>query len=357
MRERTLPRRPRLRPGLAVLRRRDGELQLGLDPRRALVVSGLPDQVAAAAAGLTGVRTADEVVAGVGPPHRRMLRALVRDLVEHGLVDDAAKSARVPSRLAADELTAALRPGLPSPAERSGLRVRVDGDGRLAIAVARLLAASGVGRLQVSARGSVLAQDVGTGYRAEDVGRPRVVAAQEAVSRVDHAVVLRRFTRFRPDLVVLADAVVPDPATALAMAAQGQAHLAVLVRDGVGIVGPLVVPGVSSCLHCADQHRTDLDPCWPRLATQLAGRPQSADLATTQLTAGLAVTQVLRAVSWLREPTGRPPATWNATVEVDPLTATVDHRRWLPHASCPCGAATKPTYRHLIRAREPGQTG
>jgi hypothetical protein len=29
---------------------------------------------------------------------------------------------------------------------------------------------------------------------------------------------------------------------------QGVAHLAVRVRDGTGLVGPLVVPGVTSCL-------------------------------------------------------------------------------------------------------------
>jgi hypothetical protein len=29
---------------------------------------------------------------------------------------------------------------------------------------------------------------------------------------------------------------------------QGVAHLAVRVRDGTGLIGPLVVPGVTSCL-------------------------------------------------------------------------------------------------------------
>ena len=29
---------------------------------------------------------------------------------------------------------------------------------------------------------------------------------------------------------------------------QGVAHLAVRVRDSVGLVGPLVIPGVTSCL-------------------------------------------------------------------------------------------------------------
>ena len=43
-----VPKQPRLRPGLAVLRRRPGELQVGLDPRHAAVVTGLPESVVAA---------------------------------------------------------------------------------------------------------------------------------------------------------------------------------------------------------------------------------------------------------------------------------------------------------------------
>ncbi|MBM7772202.1 bacteriocin biosynthesis cyclodehydratase domain-containing protein [Actinokineospora baliensis] len=357
MRERTLPHRPRLRAGLAVLRRRSGELQIGLDPRRALVVSGLPEPVVTAATGLTGGRTTDEVAADVGP-HQGVLLDLLAELADHNLLDDAAaEGPPTPLRLAGDEVTAALHPGLPPPAARSGYRVQVRGDGRLAVAVASLLAVAGVGRLHLSAKGTVLAEDVGTGYLVEDIGRPRQVAGPEAVQRAEATAGVRRFARIRPDLVVLADAVVPDPSTVADLVAEGQTHLAVRVRDGVGIVGPLVVPGVSSCLRCADHHRTDLDPCWPRVATQLAGHPQQTDVATAHFTAGLAVTQVLHAVSWLRDPTAHPPRTWNTTLEINPFTAAVDHRRWQPHPDCSCGAVTRPTYRHLLRHSRPAATG
>ncbi|GAA2992854.1 TOMM precursor leader peptide-binding protein [Actinokineospora diospyrosa] len=354
MRERTLPHRPRLRAGLAVLARRAGELQIGLDPRRALVISGLPEPVLAAATDLTGGRTTDEVVAGVGPPHEEVLLDLLADLVDHGLLDDdAVPGPRVPLRLAGDAATATLHPGLPPPAERADYRVLVRGDGRLAVAVAGLLAVAGVGRLHVAARGTVRAEDVGTGYLVEDIGRPRQVAGPEAVRRAEETAGVRRFARFRPDLVVLTDALVPEPSTVVDLVTDGQAHLAVRVRDGVGIVGPLVVPGASGCLHCADHHRTDLDPCWPRIAAQLAGRALPTDLATAHVTAGLAVTQVLHAVAWLRDPTAQPPRTWNTTLEVNPFTAAVDHRRWQPHPDCRCGAATHPTYRHLLRHSRP----
>jgi hypothetical protein len=42
---------------------------------------------------------------------------------------------------------------------------------------------------------------------------------------------------------------VADPRMLRELHSQGIAHLAVRVRDGSGLVGPLVVPGVISCLN------------------------------------------------------------------------------------------------------------
>jgi hypothetical protein len=50
------------------------------------------------------------------------------------------------------------------------------------------------------------------------------------------------------DLVILSDNLVTDPRMQRDLHSQGVAHLAVRVRDGTGLVGPLVIPGVTSCL-------------------------------------------------------------------------------------------------------------
>ena len=71
------------------------------------------------------------------------------------------------------------------------------------------------------------------------------------------------------DLVVLADSLAADPRLVRDLQGAGVPHLPVRVRDGTGVVGPLVIPGLSSCLMCADLHRTDRDPAWPALAAQL----------------------------------------------------------------------------------------
>jgi hypothetical protein len=68
-------------------------------------------------------------------------------------------------------------------------------------------------------------------------------------------------------LVVLADSLHPvhvaDPHLPVP-------HLPVGVYGDRAIVGPLVIPGETSCLRCAYLHTRDADPCWPGISVQLA---------------------------------------------------------------------------------------
>jgi hypothetical protein len=336
-----LPQRPRVRPGLPVLRRRPGEIQIGLDPRHATVVSGLPEPVVLAALELAGHRTTEDLLEEIGPDpdSRSALCELLSGLTAKGLVEDVEAVTPLPGRLRG-EVT--VRPGHAD--GRGELAVAVHGDGRLAVAVGCLLAAAGLGWVHVAAGGRVRPEDVGTGYLVEDVGRSRNAAAMDAVRRVDAEVRTGRFSaRRRPDLVLLTDAVVPDPELVRELTGGAVPHLVAHIRNGVGVVGPLVVPGRTSCLRCADLCRSQIDQCWPGIATQLAGKPQLADLACTQTTAGFTAAQALDALRWsLSVPArGARPATWNASVEIDPISATTHHRAWQPHPACPCGGARR----------------
>ena len=55
-------------------------------------------------------------------------------------------------------------------------------------------------------------------------------------------------SRTAVDLVILSDSLVADPRLVRDLHSQGVPHLPVRVRDGIGLVGPLVMPGVTSCL-------------------------------------------------------------------------------------------------------------
>jgi bacteriocin biosynthesis cyclodehydratase domain-containing protein len=63
-------------------------------------------------------------------------------------------------------------------------------------------------------------------------------------------------------------------------------HLPVVFGDELVRIGPLVRPGVDPCLYCLELHRTDADPAWPAIASQLWNR--SGVLETPRLAAEVA---------------------------------------------------------------------
>src|SRR5690606_41330535 len=74
-------------------------------------------------------------------------------------------------------------------------------------------------------------------------------------------------------------------------------HLPVLVRELDVVVGPLVRPGQGPCLRCLDLHRTDDDPRWPAVATQLTGSPPTGvETSLGWLAAAVAAHQALAVV-------------------------------------------------------------
>ncbi|MCV7104125.1 TOMM precursor leader peptide-binding protein, partial [Mycobacterium palustre] len=146
------------------------------------------------------------------------------------------------------------------------------------------------------------------------------------------------------DLVVLTDYLVADPRMVRDLHRQGVPHLPVRVRDGTGLVGPLVIPRATSCLGCADLHRSDRDAAWPAIAAQLRDTVGVADRATLLATAALALSQVNRVIAAVRGqesvPDPAPPAALNATLEFDVNAGSIVAREWTKHPLCPlctCG--------------------
>ena len=143
-------------------------------------------------------------------------------------------------------------------------------------------------------------------------------------------------TSAEADLVVLSDNLVADPRMLRDLHSQGVAHLAVRVRDGTGLVGPLVVPGVTSCLGCADLHRRDRDAAWPAVAAQLRDTVGVADRATLLATAALALSQVNKVIGAVRGSESEPPTSLNATLEFDVHAGSIVVRQWPKHPLCSC---------------------
>lgn len=269
-----------LDPALPVLLRPDGAVQVGWSPRRAVLIRP-PRGVAA-----TGLAT--------------LLRAMHSPLPMSELQ-------RRPSGLSNDELSALLGQLVSAGVATRGARqrprrsasIRVHGRGPLSELLAEGLRCSG---------------------------------AKVKQSNQPHAAV----TSADADLVVLSDNLVADPRLLRELHANGVAHLAVRVRDGTGLVGPLVVPGVTSCLDCADLHRRDRDAAWPAVVAQLRDTVGVADRATLLATAALALSQVNRVIGAVRGVDPDPPMSLNTTLEFDVHTGSIVARQWPKHPLCSC---------------------
>jgi hypothetical protein len=340
-----LPERLRLAPGRAALWRSTTCLQLGVDPHRAMVLDGLPEPLATLLRRMDGIRRTTDLLAeaeaaGASPEEGR---GMLTELHRAGLVQDAAAADGGPSgwhRVAlATEAAQWSAHTTQSPRDvlrrRREAAVQVVGSGRVAVALTTALAAGGVGQVSVRAAGTVAAADLGTGLLADDLGRPRADAMVDAARRAAPQV---RVTAGRPpDLIVLTDVVVPDPALVTELLAERVPHLIGYADEGCAAVGPLVWPGRTSCLRCTELHRADIDLAWPKLAAQLVGRVAGTGLAATLLAAALTAEQAFAALAG--PGSGRPvPATWEAALELDPLRGRLRRYPRPPHPRCGCGA-------------------
>ena len=266
-----------LNPATPVLLRPDGVVQVGWDPRRAVLVRPPTGVSTAALAGLlrrmqAGASAAElQLQFGFDPAE------LISSLVDAGIVKRC------------------------GPARTRPTSVRIHGRGPLSDLIASALRCSDV-RITHSSRNHAIAPT---------------------------------------DLVVLSDFLVSDPRLVRDLHANRVPHLPVRVRDGTGLVGPLVIPGVTSCLQCADLHRSDRDAVWPAVAAQLRDNVGTADRATVLATAALALNQVDRVIRAVRgghdlDSSPEPPTTLETTLEFDVEAGSIAARRWSRHPRCSC---------------------
>lgn len=271
---------------------------------------------------LGGERTLETVLAdGVARGIRMSrLRSLLALGVRSGLVDDAAA---MPESLrhAVPAVRDSLEPEMASVrlVHGSGERARaiidrrracvvsVRGAGPLADAVCLALSGSGVGNV-VSA------------------GSPHSSSRRHRRSSADRT------------CQVLCDATHPDGAFDADAMALDLPHIAVTAFGGQAVVGPLVIPGITSCLRCRDLHRADGDAAWPRLSAQWAHRPPqtpAVPAALAHLAAALATLQVLAVIDSADD--RLPPLpTLNGALVISLPGGSVHAERRPPHPLCGC---------------------
>lgn len=325
-----------LGPATRLLWRSPEEIHLELG-QRSMVVGGLPAGLIRRIASRQGAVDDTEL----GPPTTREVLHALADAgylwVRADEPDDLRLRPPVP-RLAGELAALAVEHG-PAAAEILDARrfscIEVHGESRTAVHLAAVLAAAGVGHVRCTSAGVTRLEHASPGgLGPADEGRARSAAAEQAVRaaapEVDAAPAA---DGHRADLTIIAvDAPVPNERRD-ALHAAGAPYLAVTLGVDHGIVGPLVLPGLTSCLRCADLHRTDRDPAWNALAVQLAtpqryGAPSSVALAT--VVAGLAALQALAFLD------GGEPATLDGTLELHLPDWRLRRRSWSVHPECGC---------------------
>ncbi|HET8683987.1 MAG TPA: PqqD family protein [Micromonosporaceae bacterium] len=373
--------RPVLLPGIAALWRGPRTLQLGLDPQRAVVLEFGNPATARLLPLLDGARTESAVLAeatrrGVDEADARALLDTLRSrglvVAAHTLLPSTMPE-RMRGRLGGEATALALRgadaPGTPAAIlrRRAGAGVKITGRGRLALPIAVALAAAGVGHLDPRLDGRIEPGEPATGgLTADYVRRPREQATIEAIGRVSPGTRVGPLRRADTSFVVQVGMTAPARLHAMAYRQHRMAHLAVTMRDGTAVVGPLVPPRGAPCLNCLELHRRDRDPVWPSLAAQLAtayaGAPHAGVLApagppsparpgdgvseacpatTAFVAAGYAAAEVLRYLD------GEAPHTLGVTVEIS--AAGVDRRRsWAAHPECDCVGRRRSTARPAV---------
>ncbi|MFF2199541.1 TOMM precursor leader peptide-binding protein [Streptomyces sp. NPDC058145] len=313
--------------------------------------------------------------------------ALLERLARAGLLDDTRGGGPAADALRErTDVLERLRPDLaslslttPEPgdalgrlAARGSLRVQVRGAGRVGAVLASVLSGAGVGEVDVRDVGRVEPWDVApAGLPADSLRERRQDAARAAVRRAAPGRPARR-TRAAAaagtgagtdepglSLVILAprdDVAVhaPDPFAAEPLMASGTPHLYAGVVEGTGVVGPLVLPGGTSCAGCLQQDRTDRDPAWPRLVAQWrsgnARRVGACDLALATAVAGLAAAHALAFLD------GESPSSAGTRWETSLPGLTWHSRPIWPHPACGCGAAERGKGEHSSMNGEPRAT-
>jgi len=226
-------------------------------------------------------------------------------------------------------------------ARRRQAAVAVHGTSRITATIAATLASAGVGHVQLVDGGEVAAADAcpgGLGHADEGArfGIAGVAAIRRSSPDVDTAPIGNGRLA---DLVILTDPAPVEPSVRDSLHLDGLPHLSSTVHGSRAVIGPLVLPGRTSCLRCADLHRCDRDPAWPALAVQLAARLRQRTFSDVALCVAAAGVTAGQALGYLD---GQRPETLGGTVEWQLPDWRLRRRTWPPHHECDCGASSNP---------------
>lgn len=302
----------RVRGDAPVLWRTTGQTQIGVEPGRSLVLTGLTAAEQQLLDHLPRRMSPDDVYRASRRCRVPLPRAqdLLGRLRAEGVLRGGGSRPTTPEEQYWERL-------VHSPRSRAvrlrAKRVALFGSGPLAHELAALLAEAGLG--------AVLPEDEAVGaqivarFPGTDTGAPLDTI---------------------PDLTLTLDPHVIDPVRARALAQAGARHLPVTLREVSVRVGPLFEPDRPVCHDCLDLWEADADACWPAIATQARLLPEPVlERLLLHQCAALAVRAVLDCL-------GDAPDRWRAaSMELSADEPLGVARRWSPHPRCLCSRTSR----------------
>jgi hypothetical protein len=307
---------PQLAPYAPVIQRATDEVQVGIDPDTALVFRG------------PGFSTLLNLLDGSIPTS-----AIQRGGGAAGLTSD-----QVTGALEALAAAGLLRESGSAPyTDSTSPRVRLIGAGAVGYQLARLLLASGLGSLYVydneppnlalySAAGVLPSRAEALRSALADVGS--IVSSGQRISTLSH---WSKPETTPLDLTIVAtDRPEPDRVITEHLVRNDEPHLVVRCWGNGVSVGPLVVPGRTSCMRCADLSRSDADPLWPVVLRQLSRLQIDTPPTLLAWAASVAAAQSLAFLH------GELPESAGSTLELNWPHLITRLRRWPAHRNCGC---------------------
>lgn len=135
-----------------------------------------------------------------------------------------------------------------------------------------------------------------------------------------------------PALVIVLAHHTVAPRTSAALLADEVAQLPVVVTANGVRIGPVIVPGQTACLHCAELHRIDHDPGWPTVATQLLELVAPVPSPLVALEAAVITARFVKAAVFGTDAAQLA----GASVSLRAADARREWARHRPHPSCGC---------------------
>ncbi len=356
--------------GIPVMSRSAGTVQIGSEPPAAVVLHHPPPHAVSILRGLDGTSTLSAVLARYRADVCVWTR-LLGDLRDARLLVPLAQSsfAELPGGPVRE-------PERDSLVQRHGIQLArlvlqargdavlvVRGSGRVATAIATALLASGVGHVHQQPDRVLRMAEQPDATPARDSlpplrspGAPpnrlrRDEPAPGSAVKAAGAQLTAHLRRLAPDarvhappahlrvtLTVLAGDGPPSPSLAAELTERRLPHLAVRAGLVSAVVGPLVLPGRSSCLLCALRYRTELDGGRAEVEQGMRLEVVVPPAQLVAAAAALAVNEILDHLDGISVP-----QTVDGTVEWRLGTAAPRRRSWSRHPDCGCGRDLAPS--------------